>query len=91
MAKSGNILIVDDNEEFLIALKLMLSPHFEKVITINNPDLILSQLQKNTFQVILLDMNFRAFTDAKADRIGRFELASGGTLFLDEISCSFFN
>ncbi|WP_448550236.1 sigma-54-dependent transcriptional regulator [Thalassotalea fusca] len=27
-----------------------------------------------------------AFTDAKADRIGRFELAKGGTLFLDEIS-----
>lgn len=26
-----------------------------------------------------------AFTDAKADRAGRFELASGGTLFLDEI------
>jgi two-component system response regulator HydG len=26
-----------------------------------------------------------AFTDAKKDRIGRFELASGGTLFLDEI------
>jgi DNA-binding NtrC family response regulator len=26
-----------------------------------------------------------AFTDAKADRIGRFELADGGTLFLDEI------
>jgi len=26
-----------------------------------------------------------AFTDAKTDRIGRFELADGGTLFLDEI------
>jgi DNA-binding NtrC family response regulator len=26
-----------------------------------------------------------AFTDARADRIGRFELADGGTLFLDEI------
>jgi two-component system response regulator HydG len=26
-----------------------------------------------------------AFTDAKADRAGRFEIASGGTLFLDEI------
>ena len=26
-----------------------------------------------------------AFTDAKQDRIGRFELADGGTLFLDEI------
>jgi DNA-binding NtrC family response regulator len=27
-----------------------------------------------------------AFTDAKSDRAGRFELADGGTLFLDEIA-----
>src|SRR5262249_1345734 len=27
-----------------------------------------------------------AFTDAKTDRVGRFDLADGGTLFLDEIA-----
>lgn len=27
-----------------------------------------------------------AFTDARTDRVGRFELASGGTLFLDEVA-----
>ena len=32
-----------------------------------------------------------AFTDAKADRVGRFELADGATLFLDEIANVPFN
>ena len=32
-----------------------------------------------------------AFTDAKSDRIGRFELADGGTLFLDEVANIPFN
>ncbi len=32
-----------------------------------------------------------AFTDAKTDRVGRFELADGGTIFLDEIANVPFN
>lgn len=60
MAKSGSILIVDDNEEFLLALKLMLSPHFSQVVTENNPEAILSQIQNNSYDLMLLDMNFRA-------------------------------
>lgn len=60
MPKIGTILIVDDNEEFLIALKLLLSPHFKEVVTENNPESILSQIQNKTYDLYLLDMNFRA-------------------------------
>lgn len=58
--KKGKILILDDNEELLIALKLILSPHFEEIVTKKNPNLIPSLIRENTFDVILLDMNFSA-------------------------------
>lgn len=57
--KKGRILIVDDNEELLIALRLFLSPHFSEIITEKNPNLIPSLIPQN-FDIILLDMNFKA-------------------------------
>jgi DNA-binding NtrC family response regulator len=43
-------------------------------------------LPEGTFESEIFGHVKGAFTDARMDRIGRFELASGSTLFLDEIA-----
>jgi len=60
MSKKGKILVVDDNEEILIAIEMLLSGYFEKIETIRNPNLLSSVLEKDQFDVIILDMNFSA-------------------------------
>jgi DNA-binding NtrC family response regulator len=51
------------------------------LVTVN-----LGGLAEGVFESELFGHVKGSFTDAKADRVGRFELADGGTLFLDEIA-----
>lgn len=52
------VLIVDDNEDLLLAAKLLLKPHVNHVITEKNPENIPRLMKGSSFDVIFLDMNF---------------------------------
>jgi two-component system, NtrC family, response regulator HydG len=54
------LLIIDDNEELLTALRLFLKPQYDPIHTIKTPNRIPEFLSKESYDVILLDMNFTA-------------------------------
>lgn len=56
----GKILIVDDNKSVLSALEILLSPEFSQVQCLSSPNLIISELRKTEYNLVLLDMNFNA-------------------------------
>lgn len=58
MSKIGNILIVDDDEDILTAGRLMLRRHFASIDTCRNPTQIPALLEEQSYDAILLDMNF---------------------------------
>lgn len=58
MLQDGRILIVDDDEDILLSLELLLSQHFKVVQTANDPRRIPDLLEKNIYDVFLLDINF---------------------------------
>lgn len=52
------VLIVDDNEDILLAIKLLLKPFASVIVAEKDPNKIYSLLQDQTFDVIFLDMNY---------------------------------
>src|SRR5262245_27350569 len=81
----ANVLITGENGtgKDVIARKLhsLSSRSTKPMVSVNA-----GALAEGVFESELFGHVRGAFTDAKADRVGRFELADGGTLFLDEIA-----
>jgi len=80
----ANVLILGDNgtgkESVARALHRKSSRADEVFISVD-----MGAISQTLFESELFGHVKGAFTDAKEDRAGRFEIASGGTLFLDEI------
>jgi len=81
----ANVLITGEHgtgKEVIAQTLYALSPRSVKpMVTVNA-----GGLSEGVFESELFGHVKGAFTDARADRVGRFELAEGGTLFLDEIA-----
>jgi DNA-binding NtrC family response regulator len=81
----ANVLITGENGSgkgtVAQALHAVSSRSTRPLVTVNA-----GGLSEGLFESELFGHVKGAFTDAKSDRVGRFELAEGGTLFLDEIA-----
>jgi len=56
--REGKILIVDDNAQMLESLKILLKGEFHTITAIKSPGPLPELLSRQTFDIILLDMNF---------------------------------
>jgi DNA-binding NtrC family response regulator len=58
--KNTSILVIDDDPDVLIAVRLLLKTEVKKVVTEKNPENLPSLLRENSFDLVLLDMNFKS-------------------------------
>ncbi len=58
LLKNACILIIDDDTDVLTAVRLLLKTEVKEVVTEKNPENIRWLLSKQSFDLILLDMNF---------------------------------
>lgn len=63
----SKVLIVDDNEDILHAVKYLLKPLASVLITENDPNRITSVMREQSFDVIFLDMNYSKDTTSGAE------------------------
>lgn len=56
--KDAHILVIDDDEDVLTALRLLLKSQVKHVVVNKNPNTIKGILEKEHFDLVILDMNF---------------------------------
>jgi DNA-binding NtrC family response regulator len=56
--KDANILVIDDDDDVLTALRLLLKTMVKNVVVNKNPNSIHSLLETQNFDIVILDMNF---------------------------------
>lgn len=61
--KDASILVIDDDEDVLTAIRLMLKPLVSNVVIEKSPKNLVSLLQSKKFDVIILDMNFNGLVN----------------------------
>ena len=61
--KDARILVIDDDADVLIALRLLLKPLVKEVVTEKNPNHISSLVEKGKFDIVILDMNFNGLVN----------------------------
>ena len=60
----GTLLVVDDNPAILTAVKISMQTVFARILTLSRPDAVLTTLQQEHVDVLLLDMNFSMGTNS---------------------------
>lgn len=60
LMKDASILIVDDDQDVLTAVRLLLKTEVKQVVTEKNPENLKHLLSQHSFDLILLDMNFNS-------------------------------
>ncbi|MGK0413822.1 MAG: two-component system response regulator HydG [Polaribacter sp.] len=60
LLKNTSILVIDDDTDVLIAMKMLLKSQVKEVVIEKNPNNLLSVLNKNKFDLVILDMNYNS-------------------------------
>lgn len=60
MNKQGTVLVVDDSQAILVAAQMLLKTCFNNVIVLESPNTLLTTINEENVDVVLMDMNFSA-------------------------------